>query len=158
MSGRSSASALATRLREAASSLAALIEVVDDDAWERVPAPGVWSIGKEVEHVIEAADHHQRIVRLSIGERVSSRRPALERSRLTTELSPREAVALLRERTEAGLRLLRGLTDAQLTVLTRPRRAREQRLGETIESVLIGHFDGHRAAIAAKLRGNGPRA
>ena len=112
----------------------------------------MWSIGKDAEHVIEAAGYHQWIVRLTIGQKVPSRRPVLERTQLTTDLSPQEAVALLRRRTEEGIELLLGLTDDQLNLPTRPPRARSQVLATTIELVLIGHYDTHRGDIEAKSR------
>jgi hypothetical protein len=54
--------------------------------------------------------------------------------------------------------LVIGLTDEQLNLPTRPPRVRDQRLAETIELVLIGHYDTHRLSIEAKLRamGDGP--
>ena len=117
-----------------------------------VPAPGVWSIGKDAAHVAEAAAYHQWIVRLTIGEKVSSRRPAIERQELTTELTPIQAVDLLRQRTAAGAALIRSLSDDQLDLPTRPPRARASLLAETIEHVLIGHYDVHRREIERKLR------
>jgi hypothetical protein len=57
-----------------------------------VPAPGVWSVGKEAEHVAEGAVLHQWIVRLSVGERVGASRPGVERKELTTRLTPAETV------------------------------------------------------------------
>ena len=146
------AATLAARLGEAAVALISVIAHVEPDWWRHIPAPGVWSIGKDAEHVIEAAGYHQWIVRLTIGEKVSSQRPFLERQQLTTELSPREAVVLLRRRTEEGAELIRGLTDEQLNLPTRPPRARSQVLAETIELVLIGHYDSHRGDIEAKSR------
>jgi uncharacterized damage-inducible protein DinB len=145
--------ALATLLQEAGAALIAVIELIDDDRWRRVPNTGVWSIGKDAEHVAEAAIYHQWIVRLTIGLKVSSRRPAIERTQMTTDLSPREAVELLHQRTDEGVRLLLDLTDEQLDLPTRPPRARSQALAETIERVLIGHYDGHRQDIETKLRG-----
>lgn len=103
-------------------------------------------------HVAEAAIYHQWIVRLTIGQAAASRRPAIERNRMTTHHSPREVVDLLNERTREGVRLLLDLTDEQLELPTRPPRARGQRLAETIERVLIGHYDTHRLEIEAKLR------
>jgi uncharacterized damage-inducible protein DinB len=144
--------ALAERLRNTAAALIAIVEPIDDNRWAHVPRPGVWSIGKEAEHVAEATVYHQWIVRLTIGEAVSSRRPVIDRNQMTTDRSPREVVALLRARTEDGARLLLDLTDAQLDLPTRPPRARSQVLAETIERVLIGHYDVHRAEIEAKLR------
>lgn len=143
--------ALAARLRKVAAALITVVESIDD-RWSHVPAPGVWSIGKEAEHVAEAAVYHQWIVRLTIGEAVSSRRPAIERNLMTTARSPSEVVELLRVRTEDGARLLLDLTDAQLHRPTRPPRARAQVLADTIERVLIGHYDIHRAEIESKLR------
>ena len=141
---------LAARLDEAATALIEVIAPIEPDDWRHIPAPGVWSIGKDAEHVIEAAGYHQWIVRLTIGQKVPSRRPVLERKQLTTDLSPQQAVALLRRRTAEGVELLRGLTDDQLDLLTRPPRARSQALATTIELVLIGHYDGHRGDIEAK--------
>ena len=145
------AAAFAERLREAAARLAAVIEPIDDERWRRVPQPGVWSIGKESEHVAEAAGYHQWIVRLTIGQKVSSRRPVLERRQMTSDLSPAEAAALIRRRAEEGARLLLDLTDEQLELPTRPPRANAQMLSRAIEEILIDHVDFHRAEIEAKL-------
>ena len=143
---------LAARLDEAAAALISVIAQIEAERWRHIPAPGVWSIGKDAEHVIEAAGSHQWIVRLTIGQKVPSRRPVLERAQLTTDLSPQQAVALLRGRTEEGIELLLGLTDDQLNLPTRPPRARSQVLATTIELVLIGHYDTHRGDIEAKSR------
>ena len=155
MDGRAAsprARALAERLRQAAGALIAVVEPIDPDRWSHVPNPGVWSIGKDAEHVADAAVYHQWIVRLTIGEAASSRRPPIERDQMTTDRSPREVVELIRARTEEGANLLLSLTDAQLDLPTKPPRARGQRLAETIERVLIGHYDAHRTEIEAKLR------
>ena len=79
-----------------------MIEPIDADRWQLVPEPGVWSIGKDAEHVAEATVYHQWIIRLALP--------------------------------------------------TRPPRAKPQVLADTIDRVLIGHFDTHRAAIEEKLR------
>jgi uncharacterized damage-inducible protein DinB len=144
------AATLAARLDEAAATLIEVIAHTEPERWGRIPGPGVWTIGKDAEHVIEAAGYHQWIVRLTIGLKVSSRRPVLERKQLTTDLSPQDAVASLRRRTEEGAELILGLTDGQLDLPTKPPRARSQRLAETIELVLIGHYDAHRGDIEAK--------
>jgi uncharacterized damage-inducible protein DinB len=146
---------LAARLGESAAALIAAVDWIDDDRWMLIPAPGVWSIGKDAEHVAEAATYHQWIVRRTIGQNVSSRRPAIERNLLTTDLSSIETVELLRRRTEDGARLLLDLTDDELALPTRPPRAKAERLAETIVRVLIGHYDTHRAEIEAKLRAIG---
>jgi uncharacterized damage-inducible protein DinB len=149
-SGR--AAVLARRLDEAARAFVAAIESVDDAAWDAVPAPGVWSIGKVAAHVAEAIVMHQWIVRRTIGETVPSRRPPIERTEMTTRASPVEMAELIRLRTREGVILLRELTDPQLDLPTRPPRARGQLLAETIEHVLIGHIHTHRAEIKEKLR------
>jgi hypothetical protein len=46
--------------------------------------------------------------------------------------------------------LIRSLTDAQLELATAPPRARGDAPAATIERVLIGHCDTHRAGIMAK--------
>lgn len=146
------AATLGSRLERAAEELMAAIEGVDDGAWRNTPRDGVWSISKDAEHVADAAVYHQWIVRLTIGDGVSSRRrPSIERSAMTSSLSPADAASLIRERTDEGLSLLRGLTEAQLDMPTKPPRARNQRLAETIERVLIGHYDLHRREIEMKL-------
>jgi len=152
------ATTLAARLGEAAAALISVVANIEPDRWRRIPAPGVWSIGKDAEHVIEAAGYHQWIVRLTIGHGVPLRRPVLERRQLTTDLSPQQAAALLGRRSDEGIELLLGLTVEQLDLPTRPPRARSQALAETIERVLIGHYDTHRTDIEAKCRTrSGPR-
>jgi hypothetical protein len=91
-------------------------------------------------------------VRLTIGERVPSRRPKLERKRLTTDLRPVDALARLRRGADETGGLILGLSSDQLALPTRPPRARGQALGETIERVLIGHYRDHARDIEAKLR------
>jgi uncharacterized damage-inducible protein DinB len=143
---------LVARLQDAAGRLISVVEAIEDHWWDLVPEPGVWSLGKEVEHVAEAAVYHQWIVQLTIGEKLSSRRPAIERVKLTSDLSPPEAVTLVRQRTDEGVQLLASLTDEQLDLVTTPPRAPGQRLAETIERVLIGHYDAHHGHIATKLQ------
>ncbi len=152
-SGR--AEALVAELQRAAGDLIAVVERIGDRDWRHQTDPAVWSISKDAEHVADATAYHQWIVRVTIGEKVSSRRPSIERKRMTSDLSPAQMVALIRERTDDGLRLLRSLTDEQLDLPTRPPRARNQGLAETIEQVLIGHYDGHRQEIESKLRALG---
>ena len=149
------AARLASRLDEAASRLVETLQSVDADSWDGVPEPGVWSVGKEAEHVAEAGGYHQWIVRLTIGEKVSSRRPAIERQEMTSRLARAEVVAMIRERTDEGVRLIGSLIDEQLDLPTRPPRAKGERLAETIERVLIGHYDAHRMDIAGKVTGKG---
>lgn len=150
--GSDRAEAFAGRLREAAARIVAVIEPIDDEMWHLVPEPGVWSIGKEAEHLAEAVGYHQWIVRLTIGQKVSARRPVLERKQMTSSLSPAEAAELIRQRAEEGARLLLDLTDEQLDLPIRPPRANAQVLSWAIEEILISHIDSHRAEIEAKLQ------
>jgi hypothetical protein len=137
-------------LRAASVRLIAVIDGIDEGRWGRTPEPGVWSIGKDAEHVVDAGAYHRWIVRRTIGQADASR-PPIERLRMTTELSVVEAAELIRRSTEDGAQLLLALTDEQLDRPTVPPRARGQRLAETIERVMIGHFDAHREAMESKL-------
>jgi hypothetical protein len=89
--------ALAERLEEAAEELIAVVQHIDLERWARIPESGVWSPGKDAEHVADAAVHHQWIVRLTIRHRVPAR-PVLERKVLTAERSQEAVVDLLRHR------------------------------------------------------------
>ena len=150
--GSARAAALATELERVAEAAIASFANAPVDHWMLVPGPGVWSAGKDAEHVAEAAVYHLWIVRKTIGERVPAARAAIERGRLTTSLSPNEAADQVRRRTQEGVDLIRSLTDEQLTLPTRPPRAGNANLASTIERVLIGHYAVHREAIEAKLR------
>ena len=149
--GSARAARLVADLRTAASALIAVLERVGPERWTDVPGASIWSIGKDAEHVAEAAVYHQWIVRRTIGQKVSSRRPVLERQELTTAMTVPEAVDLIRRRTEEAAALIASLTDDQLAMPTIPPRARAQVLADTIELVLIGHYDGHRRDIDLKL-------
>jgi DinB family protein len=145
--------ALSSRLREAAAALIGVIMPVDDVWWGLVPEPGVWSIGKEAEHAAEAVGYHLWIVRLTLGEKVSSRRPALERKQMVSALAPAEVAASIDQRVDDGARLIGALTDEQLALTTRPPRAAVPTLADAIEQILIAHLHSHRETIEAKLSG-----
>ena len=144
------ADGLTSDLRRVAAALIATVEQTDPELWSSSLGPGVWSIGKEVEHVAEAATYHQWIVRRTIGDKVPARKPVLEREQMTTRLTVEEAIILIRRVTEDGASLIGDLSDAQLSLPTVPARARDQRLAETIEAILIGYLEGHRREIEAK--------
>lgn len=101
----------------------------------------------------EAMAYHLWIVRLTIGEKVPSRRPHIDRATMTTSLPPRKALALIRARTAEGVRLMSGLTDQQLRLATRPPRAKAQTIAEEIERVMVGHVRAHLTDMERKLRG-----
>jgi len=139
-------------LGDMASAVIAELTTVDAATWNHVPAADVWSIGKDAEHVIEAGDYHLWIVRRTIGTTTASGRPTIERARLTSELSRKEATGVLGQRADASAALIRGLSDAHLDLPTRPPRAGEPTLEQTIERVLIAHYEVHRLQIACKAR------
>src|SRR5262245_44122506 len=150
--GSTRAASLASGLDEAAQSLIVVIESIDPETWMRVPAPGVWSVGKDVDHVIEAIAFHRWIVELTIGRAIASKRPRLERKELTSALSPADAALAVRKATDVSRALILGLTDDQLALTTKPPKAGSPSLATTIEGMLIHHYDTHRADIEAKLR------
>jgi uncharacterized damage-inducible protein DinB len=145
------APALAALLQESAARMILAIQPLHDERWYAVPLPGVWSIGREAEHVAEAGAYHQWIVRLTIGEKVSSRRPVLERRQLTTDRSPADVAELIQRQTDTSARLILTLSDEHLQLPTRPARSHAESLAATIERVLIGHYDVHRAEIETKI-------
>jgi len=149
------AAALATDLHQAVEDLATLIGGIPPDRWNAVPAAGVWSVGKEAAHVAEALHYHQWIVHLTVGDKVPSRKPVLERLEMTTDLSPVEMIDLVRTRAAEGEALVGGLSDPQLDLVTKPPRANSPPLAQTIENTLIGHLRRHTGEIAAKLGGAG---
>jgi len=128
-----------------------LVGSIEPERWMNVPKPGVWSPGKEAEHVADGAACHQWTVRLSLGQRVPTR-PRIERAQLTAQRSQQDVVDLLRQRTNESVTLIAGLSDEQLDLPARPLRARTPTLAAMIEKVLIGHYEVHRTEIEAKLR------
>lgn len=145
------ATKLEVDLYAAAAALISVLESIEPKRWMHVPGPSVWSVGKDAAHVAEAAVYHQWIVHLTIGQKVSTRRPSLERRELTTSMTAPQAVGLIRQRTEEAAGLISSLSEEQLALPTRPPRAQAQALADTIELVLIGHYDSHRRDIARKL-------
>lgn len=108
------ATKLVADLHAAAAALIKNLERIEPERWSQVPAPSVWSVGKDAAHVAEAAVYHQWIVRLTIGQKVSSRRPAIERTELITTMTAKEAVHLIRQHTEEGVALVSSLSDEEL--------------------------------------------
>ena len=149
--GPASATKLEADLIAAAAALIAVLKRIEPERWTHVPGSSVWSVGKDAEHVAEAAVYHQWIVRRTIGQKVSSRRPTMERKELITTMTVGQAVELIRRRTEEGAALVSSLSNDELALPTRPPRARGQVLADTIETVLIDHYNGHRRDIERKL-------
>jgi uncharacterized damage-inducible protein DinB len=145
------ATALADRLTEARDSLISVLERIDLDDWLRVPAPGIWSPGKDAEHVADGNVLHQWVVGLTIGQAKASARPGIERKQLTGSRSPAEVIEHVRATLDEAASVVRGLTDAQLDLVTKPPKARAPSLAETIQGLMIDHVDHHRREIEAKL-------
>lgn len=61
MTGRPSARSgeLARTLEDTVASLVTVIGQIDPKRWDAIPGPGIWSIGKEVAHVVEAVRRHR---------------------------------------------------------------------------------------------------
>ena len=145
------ATALADRLTKARDSLTSVLERIDLDDWLRVPAPGVWSPGKDAEHVADGSVLHQWVVRLTIAQAKASGRPGIEREQLTSSRSPTEVIEQVRATLDQTASLVRALTDAQLDLPTKPPKARSPSLAQTIQGLMIDHVDHHRREIEAKL-------
>jgi hypothetical protein len=146
----SRATALVDRLRQVSEALIGLVGAIESERWMNVPGPGVWSAGKEAEHVADGAAYHQWIVRCSLGQKVPPR-PRIERAQLTARRSQRDVVDLLVQRTNDSLALIAGLSDQQLDLPARPPRTRSPTLAQMIANVLIGHYEVHHRDIEAKL-------
>ena len=144
----SRAAALVEQLHAASQALIALIQGIDAAHWVQVPREGVWSAGKDAEHVVEGNAVHQWAVRQSVGQQAGAR-PAVERARLTALGSQADVVDRLRRSTDESVQLIHSLTDEQLDL---PMRTRTRTVAQMIERVLIGHYDTHRGEIQAKLR------
>jgi hypothetical protein len=150
----SRAAALVERLREVAEALIGLVASIDAEQWTKLPGPGVWSPGKDAEHVADGAALHQWLIRVSLGQKAQAR-PKIERDELVPRRSQPDVADLLRARTDEGIALVGGLSDAQLDVPVRPPRAHLATVEQLIEAMLIGHYEGHRREIEAKLRAQG---
>ena len=142
----SRATALVERLRQVSEALIGLVGAIESERWMNVPRPGVWSAGKEAEHVADGAAYHQWIVRCSLAQKVPAR-PRIERAQLTAQRSQRDVVDLLVQRTNDSVALIAGLSDEQLDLPVGPLRARSPTLAQMIANVLIGHYEVHHTEI-----------
>ena len=149
--GSQRATALADRLADARDAVTSLLERVDEQDWVRVPAPGVWSPSKEAEHVADGNVLHQWVVRLTIGQAKVSGRPSIERKQMTSSRSPAEMIEHVRATLDEAATLVRGLTDAQLDLTTKPPKAGAPSLAWTVQGLMIDHVNHHRREIETKL-------
>jgi kynurenine formamidase len=144
---------LANQLREAGEALGRTVSLVDEGHWGWVPEDGVWSAGKDAEHVSEGSLYHQWLIRTALGEPLE-RGAGTQRDVMTARLSQAEVLALLRERTEQSAELVASLSDAQLVSAAPPRPA--DGLPRTVEQMIVGqiisHYQEHQLNIETKLR------
>jgi len=145
------AQTLANQLRAAAAALIAVVEHIEPERWSEVRTTGVWSPGKDAEHVADAVAMHLWHVSRSLGVRQPPA-PVIERARPTALRSQAEVVALLRTRAADAARLIEGLTDGELDLPARPPRRPPRTVAEIIARPLIAHFATHRRDIELKLR------
>src|SRR4030088_2916314 len=94
------ASALANRLREAGAALIHTVRQVDEPDWVRVSEDGVWSPGKDAEHVTQGAAYHQWLVRTSALGDTSARPTGTERDVMLAVLVKDEVLDLLPQGTD----------------------------------------------------------
>jgi hypothetical protein len=147
------ARSLASQVRDAGAALIETIGQIDDSHWARVPEPGVWSAGKDAEHLTQGAVYHQWLVRTAaLGETVA-RGAGTQRDVMTAQLSRAEVLAALAQRTEESARLVESLSDAQLDRPAPPLGDGPPRtVAQMIEGQMIHHYGEHQLSIETKLR------
>ena len=141
---------LVDRLTRVSDAMIELVASADAEAWNRSPAPGAWSPGKEADHVADALPLHLWFVRKSLGERAGSR-PAIERATLTTDRSPAEVAERIRRERDTAVALVSQLTNEQLELPSNPPRGRHDRVAELLQSLVIGHLETHRRSLDEAL-------
>src|SRR5579859_1608770 len=99
------ARSLANQLRDAAAALSRTIGQIDDAHWARVPEAGVWSAGKDAEHVSQGALYHQWLVRTAALGETLERGPGTQRDVMTSLLARADVLSLLHQRSEEIARL-----------------------------------------------------
>jgi kynurenine formamidase len=131
---------------------------VDDGHWARVPAEGVWSAGKDAEHVSQGARYHQWLVRTTVLGDTSENRGRTQRDVMTAELDRSEVLAVLQQCTEDSARLVESLSDAQLDLAAPPASDGQPRtVAQMIEGQMTRHYREHEWNIHTKVRAsNGP--
>jgi uncharacterized damage-inducible protein DinB len=142
---------LIEQLHQASEALIGLLNTVDDERWSGQPCAGVWSIGKDAEHVADGNALHRWIVRVTLGEDSPRKRPAVERQLMTARGTRTETIALLQRATKESAALIARLTNEQLKLEAKPTSSRPRPLAEMIERTLIGHIHHHQEEIQAKL-------
>ena len=149
--GSPRARALAAGFLAAAEALAAVIEGVAAERWDRVRKPGEWSPGKDAEHAADAAAMHLARMQTALGI-AHAEPPRIERAQLTTPRSRAEIAGALRATANAGAKLIEGLSDAQLDLPADSARRPPRTVADVIARPLTRHLAAHQAEIEMKLR------
>ncbi|HLZ26749.1 MAG TPA: DinB family protein [Chloroflexota bacterium] len=148
------AAVLTQHVRAAGAALIHTVAQVDDADWGRVVEDGVWSPGKDAEHVTQGAAYHQWLVRTTALGDTSERTATTQRDIMVARLPKSEVLALLQQRTDQSARLVESLSDEQLD-LPAPRFGPDgppRTVAQMIEGQMIRHYYEHRENIEAKLR------
>jgi hypothetical protein len=153
------ARALADAMREAGAALSDTVAAVDDSHWELVPGEGVWSAGKDAEHVSQGALYHQWLVRTAALGENSERRGATQRDVMTSQLTRSDVLAELQQCTQQCAHLVESLSDAQLDLPAPPLASDglPRTVADMIDGQMIRHFREHQWNIHTKVRGASAR-
>ena len=146
------ATALANQVREAGARLIQAVRQVDDAAWARVTEDGVWSPGKDAEHVTQGAAYHQWLVRTTALGDTSERTAGTQRDIKGAVLTKDDGLDALHQRTEQSAQLVASLSDAQLR-LPAPTLGPDgppRNVDQMIEGQMIRHYHEHRENIEGK--------
>jgi DinB superfamily len=147
------ATELANRVREACAALVQIVGQVDDAHWGRMVEDGVWSPGKDAEHVTQGAVFHQWIVRRAALGDTSERPAGSPRDIMLAVLSKADVLDLLQQRADQSALLVESLSEAQLDLPAPPMGDGPPRtVAEMIDGQMILHYHEHRENIEAKLR------
>jgi hypothetical protein len=143
---------LANQLRDAGAALVRTVIQVGDAHWSRVPEDGVWSAGKDAEHVTQGAMYHQWLIRTAgLGETLE-RGKGTQRDLMTSVLSKEDVLSGLHQRTEETAQLVQSLSDEQLARSAPPFGDGPPRtVDQMIEGQVIRHYREHQYNIQVKL-------
>jgi DinB superfamily len=148
------ATVLANEVREAGTRLMQTVRQVDDAAWTRVAEDGVWSPGKDAEHVTQGAAYHQWLVRTTALGDTSPRSASTRRDIMVAVMPKDDILRLLEQRTEQSALLVESLSDEQLRMPapTFGPDGPPRTVDQMIKGQMIRHYHEHRENIEAKLR------
>jgi kynurenine formamidase len=144
---------LANQLRDAGAALIRTVGQIDVEHWSRVPEDGVWSAGKDAEHISQGATYHQWLVRTAgLGETLE-RGAGTQRDVMLAVLSKDDVLTVLQQRTEESATLVESLSDDQLSRPAPPLASDglPRTVAQMIENQMIRHYREHQHNIQSKL-------